>query len=283
MPSIFNARDADSYEQTMGRWSRRLAPLFIEHAGAAAGERLLEVGCRTGSLTFALAGTVAFGELTAIDYADVYVAAARAKNRDPHPHRAGGRGRAVLPRRALRSRAVAPGPAIRPRAGGGGGADAAGHPAGGSGRRGGMGFRRWASRSADILGYRRDAGRRRGRAARRAMSKPVVAPGGLARLFSAAGLADVDERPSLIRMEHADFADYWEPFLNGEGPMGAYVAGLGVADRARLEHHLRAAYLAGAPDGPRSFAAIAWSCRGVVPSVASASPARRGPAGGARK
>jgi hypothetical protein len=29
----------------------------------------------------------------------------------------------------------------------------------------------------------------------RAMSKPVVASGGLARLFSAAGLADVDERP----------------------------------------------------------------------------------------
>ena len=45
MPSIFNARDADSYEQMMGRWSRRLAPLFIEHAGVAAGERLLEVGC----------------------------------------------------------------------------------------------------------------------------------------------------------------------------------------------------------------------------------------------
>src|ERR1700730_18988676 len=86
MPSIFTARDADSYEQTMGRWSRRLAPLFIEHAGVAAGERLLEVGCGTGSLTFALAGAVAFGELTAIDYADVYVAAARAKNRDPRIH-----------------------------------------------------------------------------------------------------------------------------------------------------------------------------------------------------
>ena len=78
MPSIFNARDADSYEQMMARWSRRLAPLFIEHAGVAAGERLLEVGCGTGSLTFTLARTAAFAELTAIDYADVYVAAARA-------------------------------------------------------------------------------------------------------------------------------------------------------------------------------------------------------------
>jgi methyltransferase family protein len=167
MPSIFNARDADSYEQTMGRWSRRLAPLFIEHAGAAAGERLLEVGCRTGSLTFALAGTVAFGELTAIDYADVHVAPARAKNRDPRIHIEKGDAVALCFPDAHFDRAVAPGPAIRPRAGGGGGADAAGHPAGGSGRRGGMGFRRWASRSADILGYRRDAGRRRGRAARR--------------------------------------------------------------------------------------------------------------------
>jgi ubiquinone/menaquinone biosynthesis C-methylase UbiE len=51
----------------MGRWSRRLAPLFIEHAGTAAGERLLEVGCGTGSLTFTLARTVTFVELTAIE------------------------------------------------------------------------------------------------------------------------------------------------------------------------------------------------------------------------
>ena len=30
MPSMFNARDAGNYERLMGRWSRRLAPLFIE-------------------------------------------------------------------------------------------------------------------------------------------------------------------------------------------------------------------------------------------------------------
>jgi hypothetical protein len=66
-------------------------------------------------------------------------------------------------------------------------------------------------------------------------------------------------------MEHTDFADYWGPLLRGEGPMGSYVAGLGEEERARLEQHLRVAYLAGAPDGPRSFAAVAWSCRGIVP------------------
>jgi hypothetical protein len=101
----------------------------------------------------------------------------------------------------------------------------------------------------------------------RAFSRAVVGPGGLARAFRAAGLADVDERSLLVRMDHADFADYWGPLLLGEGPIGSYVAGLGAAERARLEDHLRAAYLAGAPDGPRSFTAVAWSCRGVVPAA----------------
>ena len=54
MPSNFNARDAAAYEQVMGRWSRRLAPLFIDFAGVGEGERLIDVGCGTGSLAFAL-------------------------------------------------------------------------------------------------------------------------------------------------------------------------------------------------------------------------------------
>ena len=37
-----------------GPLESRLAPVFIEHAGIADGENILEVGCGTGSLTFAL-------------------------------------------------------------------------------------------------------------------------------------------------------------------------------------------------------------------------------------
>src|SRR5216684_3325286 len=83
MPSIFNARDAGNYEKLMGRWSRRLAPLFIEHAGIADGEKILEIGCGTGSLTFALPQAANLAGLTAIDHSEVYLAAAQAKNRDP--------------------------------------------------------------------------------------------------------------------------------------------------------------------------------------------------------
>ena len=83
MPSMFNARDAGNYEKLMGRWSRHLAPLFIDHAGIADGEEVLEIGCGTGSLTFTLPQKAALAGLTAIDHSEIYLAAAQAKNHDP--------------------------------------------------------------------------------------------------------------------------------------------------------------------------------------------------------
>jgi hypothetical protein len=71
----------------------------------------------------------------------------------------------------------------------------------------------------------------------------------------------------MIRIEFADFADYWEPYASGEGALGAYVASLSDDARDRLERRLREAYLTGRPDGERSFVAVAVSCRGVVPGV----------------
>jgi hypothetical protein len=39
---------------------------------------------------------------------------------------------------------------------------------------------------------------------------------------------------------------------------------LGEAERERVSAAVRDAYEAGRPDGPRSFANVAWACRGVV-------------------
>ena len=56
--STFIANNAEAYELTMGRWSRLLAPLLIRLGGLADGDRVIDVGCGTGSLAFALPKSV---------------------------------------------------------------------------------------------------------------------------------------------------------------------------------------------------------------------------------
>ncbi len=67
----------------MGRWSRRLARLFIDFTGIAEGERILDVGCGTESLTFALAKAADLAEIVADDYSPVFVREAIRRNTNP--------------------------------------------------------------------------------------------------------------------------------------------------------------------------------------------------------
>ena len=66
--STFIASDGDGYELAMGRWSRKLAEQFIDFTGATDGEKMLDVGCGTGSLSFALATRAPNSAITGIDF-----------------------------------------------------------------------------------------------------------------------------------------------------------------------------------------------------------------------
>jgi hypothetical protein len=66
-------------------------------------------------------------------------------------------------------------------------------------------------------------------------------------------------------MEFTSFEDYWAPYDGKEGPAAAYVASLSKAERSRLIEAVRAAYLDGDPEGPRSYAALAWAVKGIAP------------------
>src|ERR1700736_1566037 len=234
MPSMFNARDAANYEKLMGRWSRRLAPLFIEHAGIADGEEVIKIGCGTGSLTFALAQKASLAGLTAIDHSEIYLAAAQAKNHDPRIRLEQGDGCALrFPDASFdRSLSMLVLPSVLPEPGlmvaemrrvtRPGGVVAAAFwdsPGGSSSQR-----MLWDTPAAldDAAAEARD----------RTMSRPVYAPGALPRMWAKAGLVEIDKQSLMIRMDFEDFADYWGPFASGEGALGAYVSSL---DATRLD------------------------------------------------
>lgn len=124
--------------------------------------------------------------------------------------------------------------------------------------KGGLTFLRVLADTAAVL----DAGGETFRA--KQFSAPFTGPGDFAATWSAMGLKDVVQTSLTIRMDFASFADYWTPWLSGQGTVGTYLTGLDQGKLAQLEEHMRRAYLAGADDGPRSFAATAWVVRGIV-------------------
>jgi ubiquinone/menaquinone biosynthesis C-methylase UbiE len=82
-PAVPSFQNPDAYEQVMGRWSRRLAPLLIRFGGLSDDDRVLDVGCGTGSLAFMLPEIANVANVTGIDLTEPYVEFARARNADP--------------------------------------------------------------------------------------------------------------------------------------------------------------------------------------------------------
>ena len=95
-------------------------------------------------------------------------------------------------------------------------------------------------------------------------TRPMTRPRELANAWLAAGFSDVVETTLSIRMEFVSFEDYWAPYVGKDGPGAEYVAALSDAERARLRDAVRLAYVDGEPDGPRSYAAVAWAVKGIA-------------------
>jgi len=94
---------------------------------------------------------------------------------------------------------------------------------------------------------------------------PLCRPGELADLWSGCGLEGVEETGLVSTLEYRSFDDYWRPFLSGVGPSGEYVSGLPAERQTALQDRLRDQLLAGRSDGPFTLQARAWAVRGSVP------------------
>jgi SAM-dependent methyltransferase len=265
--STYHASDGAAYERFLGRWTSRLAEPFIEFARLPPDGDVLDAGCGTGSVAVELARNRPHGRIVAIDIAEPYLADARGRDTAaPVQFAVCDAGRLAFRDQAF-SGALAqlllnfvPSPiaalremrrVTRP-----GGAIAAAV----WDFRGGLVYQRLFWDSAASVDPGAAATRDR------LFSHPLALPEGLTELWQEAGLTKIERASLTIRMDYASFSDYWQPLLGGQGPVGSYVRRLAPALRAEIEHHVRAAYLSGAPDGPRSMTATAWAVRGIVPT-----------------
>jgi hypothetical protein len=94
----------------------------------------------------------------------------------------------------------------------------------------------------------------------------MTLPGEMSRGFTAAGLENISEATLTIRMDFESFDDYWLPLINGQGTLAAVLATLPQGVPERVQAAVRQAYLSDQPDGPRSFASVAWAVKGTVPT-----------------
>lgn len=251
-----------AYERYVGRWSRQVAPLFLAWIDAPPNARWLDVGCGTGALSAAIIDQCAPASVHGIDPSEGFLTTARLRLGD----------QAVLSRASAETLplpdasvdAVVSGLVLN---------FVPDHHAALTE------MVRVATKGATIGAYVWDYGGKMQfmrhfwdaaselypSAANLDESRrfPLCQPDALLAAFTKAGIVRPEVRAIDIPTPFADFDDYWQPFLGGQGPAPAYVVSLDDRARQRLRDKLRAT-LPTQAGGSISLIARALAVRGVT-------------------
>jgi len=255
---------AEAYDQLMGRWSQQLSPAFIDLAGVGAGDRVLDVGCGTGSLTRALIEHRPRLKVVGVDPAGPYVeygrrklsgAQARLDQADaqnlPFADDSFDRCLSLLVVNFIPDARQATEEMHRVTRPGGVVAAAV-----------------WDyGEGMEMLRIMWDAAVAIDPAAepKHERNMPYCRKGELGALWAASGFQEIMEDSLIATLEFRSFDDYWAPFLTGVGPSGSYVSSLPAERQGALRDQLANRLVSGRADQPFTLQARAWTVRGVVP------------------
>jgi SAM-dependent methyltransferase len=261
-PTADKWQSGDAYERYMGRWSRQLAPRFLRWLEVAPARRWLDVGCGTGALSAAILELCAPASVTGADPSEGFLATAK-----------GRLGARVVLHRAAADQMPLVDAAVDATVSGlvlnfvPDAAAALREMARVTVPGGRVAACVWDyAEKMDLIRAYWDAAARLGALAPghdQGERFPLCRPDALAAAFTGAGLQQVDVSAIEIQMRFADFDDYWQPFLGGQGPAPAHAMSLDEPTRQRLRDLLRER-LPTQPDGSILLAARAWAVRGDV-------------------
>jgi SAM-dependent methyltransferase len=248
----------------MGRWSRLIAPLFLDWLCAGDGLDWLDIGCGTGALSAAILAKCNPNSLISTDSSEEFVLTARSSIHDRRAKFQVGDAQALSLETASRDVVVSalmlnfvPDKlkALREmkrvvRAGGAVGLyvwDYPGH---------GVEFIQafWDAAAAldpVALGLAEDR------------RFPFCTPEGLGELMRGAGLAHIECTPIEMPTVFSNFEAYWHPFMLGTGPAPGYCANLDPDARQRLKKALHSA-VPHREDGSIPFQARAWAIKAIA-------------------
>lgn len=250
------------YEQYVGRWSRRIAPLFLSWLGIPAGRKWLDVGCGTGALSAAIVDLCSPASVTGVEPSEGFLKTARENLGDRATFYQGTA--AEIPLNDAAVDVVVSGLALNfvpdqraaliemSRVTAQGGTIAA-YVWDYAGKMELMRYFWDAAVELDPQAASLDEGPR----------FPLCHPEALGQLFTDAGLAGVEVMHFDIPTPFKNFDDYWQPFLGGQGPAPAYAMSLDEAGRSRLRNRLQERIPTEA-DGSISLIARALAVRAIV-------------------
>lgn len=259
-----NWEQGSAYEQYVGRWSRRVGPLFLSWLGVPAGRRWLDVGCGTGALCAAIVDLCSPAWVAGVEPSEGFLETAKENLANRVTFHQGSA--TAIPLGEGSVDVVVSGLVLNfvpdQRA-------ALAEMARVTVHGGTIGAYVWdyAGKMEMMRTFWDAAVEFNPDAAKmdEGFRFPLCRPEALTDLFTRAGLRGVEVTAIGIPTPFASFDDYWQPFLGGQGPAPAYAMSLGEATRARLRERIRERMPLLA-NGSISMTARAWAVRARVGS-----------------